>query len=602
MIIYYNRMSDDVDDKKKRIDVSKRLEENRNLSFHIIKMKLSRFSKSSSFDLILKDNIKNMNKMRTLAYHLINFHILRCLKDNITLPNLQSLNFYYRTLATVSKLNNRSSKERENDELLKTYNQYMNTKDIETPYKDYSGNLMNNMSLEMKIAVTNHIILNFTKRLQRYTILKYGVKNINNLYDTTLYYVPNKNEKEIKDFVKIVPTTENIKNNLNHIIQLEYEIQKYFDSLEPDTKGVRNFSITPIKGSYIDGYVKVCTSCLKDLTKTNKDLKDLDKDTLWRTLFNLNEVETCNKKFHYEISTDGYGVSVTVGKSLGLDLFEVDEDDKVSCKCGCKVKRSGYKKHLDSSTHIKKMATKRKLDDTEEQFDRIVGLDPGVNQIYSAVDQDNNFMNCSSKQYRTKSKIKHSCEWNKRRCKEVQDTLNSLKSFKTVDIDKYKSAFEQYSKTYNELTFFYNSKAYKKWKFKTYCFRKKTISSMCKDICKNKKTLVGYGDWSKNQGIIKKHPSTPNKKLREALIRYKDCKVVSVNEYRTSKECSICHSVVKNVSKIHQIVRCSNNECSMCWQRDINASRNIIQKLYSENLGLNPPRVVSGGDRDLLPV
>lgn len=36
-------MSDDVDDKKKRKDVSKRLEANRNLSFHIIKMKLSRF-------------------------------------------------------------------------------------------------------------------------------------------------------------------------------------------------------------------------------------------------------------------------------------------------------------------------------------------------------------------------------------------------------------------------------------------------------------------------------------------------------------------------------------------------------------------------------
>lgn len=127
-------MSDDVDIKSKRKDLSKRLETNKNLSFHIIKMKLSRFSKNSSFDLILKDNIKNMNKMRSLSYHLINFHILRCLKDNITLPDIQSLNFYYRCLATVSKLNNRSSKERENDELLNTYNLYMKTKDIETPF------------------------------------------------------------------------------------------------------------------------------------------------------------------------------------------------------------------------------------------------------------------------------------------------------------------------------------------------------------------------------------------------------------------------------------------------------------------------------------
>ena len=595
-------MSDDVDVKKKRKDVSERLEKNRNLSFHIIKMKLSRFSRSPSFDLILKDNIKNMNKMRCLAYHLINFHVLRCIKNNIMLPDFQSSNFYYRCLATVSKLNKRNSKESDNDELLNTYNLYMKTKDIDTPYRDYSGNLMNNISLEMKISVTNHIVLNFTKRLQRYTMIKYGIKNINNLYDNTLYYVPNKNEQEIKDFVKIIPTEDNIKNNLNHVILLEYQIQKYFDSLEPNTKGVKNFSITPIKGSYVDGYVKVCTSCIKDLVKTNKELKDLDKDTLWRTLFNLNEVETCNKKFHYEITTDGYGVSITLGKSLGVELFEVDENDKISCKCGCKVKKNGYKKHLDSATHIKKMNTKRKLDNTDDVFDRYVGLDPGVNQIYSAVDQDNKFMNCSSKKYRTNSKIKHSLEWNKRQCIHVKDTLNSLKSFKTADIDKYKSAFDEYSKSYNELTIFYNSKPYKKWKFKTFCFSKKTISSMCKDICKNRKTLVGYGDWSKNQGIIKKHPSTPNKKLREALIRYKDCKVVSVNEYRTSKECSLCHSVVKNVSKIHQVVRCTNNECSMCWQRDINASRNIIQKLYYENLGLNPPNAISVGDRDLLPV
>ena len=274
-------MSDDVDVKKKRKDVSERLEKNRNLSFHIIKMKLSRFSRSPSFDLILKDNIKNMNKMRCLAYHLINFHVLRCIKNNIMLPDFQSSNFYYRCLATVSKLNKRNSKESDNDELLNTYNLYMKTKDIDTPYRDYSGNLMNNISLEMKISVTNHIVLNFTKRLQRYTMIKYGIKNINNLYDNTLYYVPNKNEQEIKDFVKIIPTEDNIKNNLNHVILLEYQIQKYFDSLEPNTKGVKNFSITPIKGSYVDGYVKVCTSCIKDLVKTNKELKDLDKDTLW---------------------------------------------------------------------------------------------------------------------------------------------------------------------------------------------------------------------------------------------------------------------------------------------------------------------------------
>lgn len=595
-------MSYDVDIKSKRADVSSRLEANRNLSFHIVKQKLNRICKNDIFKEVLHQNIKNMNKMKDLAYHLINFHVLRCIRDNITLPDLKSQNFYYRCLAIVSKMNNRNSKERTNEPLLDTFNLYLKNTDLELPYRDNSGNLMNNMSLEMKTSVINHIVLNFTKRLQKYTNLKYGIKNIYHMYNDKVDYVPNRNEQEIKDFVRIIPTDENIKENLNHVLHLEYQIQMYFDSLEPDTKGVKNFSMTPLKSSYIDSHIKICSSCLKDLIKTNNKLnhlKDLDKDELWRTLFNFNEVETRNKKFNYEILTDGYSVSITLGKSLGLELFDTDEDDKIICSCGCKVKKNGYKKHLESATHIKKMRTNRNVD---EDFDRIIGLDPGVNQIYTAVDQHNNFMNCSSKKYRRDSKIKHFVEWNERQSVDVQDTLNTLKSFKTADIDKYKQAFNQYCKTYNKLNSFYNSKPYKKWRFKTFCFRKKTISTMCKDICKNQKTLVGYGDWSKNQGIVKKHPSTPNKKLREALARYKDCKVVAVNEYRTSKECSLCHNDVNKVRDIHQVVRCSNNECAMCWQRDINASRNIIQKLYSENLGLNPPTAVSRGDIDLLPV
>jgi len=434
--------------------------------------------------------------------------------------------------------------------------------------------------------------------------LKYNIKDtwnlINNLFEGIVYYTPTKNELEIKEFVYYSPTEENIKKNLNHFLKLEYEIQKYFDTFDINTKGIRNFSITPIKGSYVHNYIKICSSSLNDIVKSteDKELKKINKEDLWKLLFNLNEIETCNKKFHNEILTDGYGVSITLEKSLKIETFEFDEDDKIICSCGCKVNKSYYKKHLTSEIHIKKNRNKKTVDNLD--FERYVGIDPGINQIYTGVDNENKFIKCSLSEYRMKSKIIDNLEWNKRQLKEnpeIQKIQNNTKSFKTVDIKKYKEAFDIYNENYNTMVEFYNIKPYKKKKFKIYCFTKKTIASMCKTICQDKKTLVGYGDWSKNQGIIKKHPSAPNKKLRDALCRYKNCKVVSVNEYRTSKECSICKSKVYNIKdsnkkRCHQVVRCSNNECSMCWQRDKNASRNILYKLFVENLGLNPPSIL----------
>ena len=591
-------MEVDVNVRKKRSDVSKRKNENKNLSFHIIKMKLNRFSKNEKFKNLLIKNVANMNKIKSYAYHLINFHTLRCLDNGLELPDYNNQNFYYKCMAYVSRFQNRKETIDSNNELVKSIMLFMNNI-IEPPTKNYCGNLINNASIEMKTVVINHMVLNFPNRLKRYCLLKYGIKDIwhlvNNLFEGIVHYVPNKAEQEIKDFIYISPKEDNIKQNLHHFLKLEYQIQKYFDTLELNTKGLRNFSITPTKGSFVHSYMKICSSCLGDILKSSNDseLKKLG----WRDLFNINAIETCNKSFHNEILTDGYGVSITLEKSLNIDIFEVDECNKITCSCGYKISKSGYKKHLDSQTHIRKIRTKKTIDDDCEEYERYVGIDPGINQIFTGVDDNNLFINCSSNEYRTKSKIIDNLEWNKRQIKEnptIQTIINNLKSFKTVDINNYKEAFDTYNNNYNTMVEFYNNKPYKKWKFKTYCFSKKTISQMCKTICKDKKTLVGYGDWSKNQGIIKKHPSTPNKKLREALARYKNCKVISVNEYRTSKECSKCKEAVYNIKncnkkRCHQVVRCSNNECSMCWQRDKNASRNILRKLYSENLGRNPP-------------
>ena len=157
-------------DVKKRSDVSKRKEDNKNVSFHIIKMKLNTFSKNNEFKDFISKTVVNMNKMKNDAYHLINFHILRCLENNLKLPNLEDQNFYYNCLSKVSKFQLR--KETINkDELFETFILYMNNLE-NISYRDYSGALMNNLSLQLKTSVINHIVLNFSNRLKRYCFFK----------------------------------------------------------------------------------------------------------------------------------------------------------------------------------------------------------------------------------------------------------------------------------------------------------------------------------------------------------------------------------------------------------------------------------------------
>lgn len=611
--------------KKKRKDVADRKTKNLNKEFVIIKMKLNSFIKNESFKDLLFVNIANLNNIKYEAFNFINLHFLRCLENNLELPNL-SQDFFYNCISLISKTYKQKEQISKNIELKNTYEEHYQLlcpNNHIKPFRDYSGALINNITKEMKIVCDNHIILNFNKRLLRYIQLKYNIHkkqawwSINNIYDEKLFHTISKEELEIKSFLIIKPTEENIKANIHHFIKLLYEIEKFFDTLVPNTKHLRKFTILPTKSSFINSYITCCSSCIKDILKSsnNEELIKLskeDNDLMWSKLFNINGVESINKKFNNIISTDGYGVSITLYKSLKFEEKIINSDGKLVCECGHIMSKGGYKKHLLSQKHLKYKRTETTDINVGDEKYRFVGLDPGVSYIYTAVDDNNNLIRCSNICYRKESKITKFINWNKNQLKinsSIQKIINELKSYKTASFEQYKIAIKHNFIYYNELTTFYNVKPYKKWKFTTYCLMKKIINKMCKTICDGMKTIVGFGDWSQNQGIIKKHPSAPNKKLREALKRYRDCKsLVSINEYRTSKECSLCHNEVKKLrlltkvknkneeriyyklKECHQVVRCTNNECSKCWQRDYNASKNMIQKLF-ENLCINIPRV-----------
>ena len=107
------------------------------------------------------------------------------------------------------------------------------------------------------------------------------------------------------------------------------------------------------------------------------------------------------------------------------------------------------------------------------------------------------------------------------------------------------------------------------------------------------KTVVGFGDWSNKDsgGIIKGSPSGPVKRLERELRKH--CRVVSVDEFRTSKLHFDCKTQLHNqysekrckdgavkTVKVHSVLHCRNSGChGMTVNRDVNAARNILRLL-----------------------
>ena len=131
----------------------------------------------------------------------------------------------------------------------------------------------------------------------------------------------------------------------------------------------------------------------------------------------------------------------------------------------------------------------------------------------------------------------------------------------------------------------------------TLYFSKKKLKKMCKSLkAKNgSKVLIGFGDWSNNDsgGILKKNQVGPVNKFKLMLKKDPMCKVVPIDEFRTSKlhnKCglpltnmcshSLCEDSVRRNLKVHSVLHCLNNGCyGITMNRDSNASKNILDIL-----------------------
>jgi len=247
-----------------------------------------------------------------------------------------------------------------------------------------------------------------------------------------------------------------------------------------------------------------------------------------------------------------------------------------------------------------------------KSYDRIIGIDPGVHTVIAWCDQNDTVLSVSGAHYRQRAKFKEQKVWEQQMRNSYPayvQVIQNMPSMKTSNLETMRAALTYRLEWFDYLFQVSAHVPFLKWRFTTFVYSQKALDWMARQVApKGQSTLVGLGDWSQVDGVVRGHPKAPAKRLEKALKRV--ATVVSVREYLTSKTCSKCkqckqhlHDVkVGNVSypslvpgeeghfvSCHYVLRCLNPECNTFWNRDVNASRNILEAFICDYEGRERP-------------
>jgi hypothetical protein len=583
-----------------RDDVKQRKEDNKNTDFTCIKSSWKSFCKNNLLaDTIVEDILPKINTISFLSYKLLNYHFTRLLEENKPLPEIKQ-NLFYQACCMVSRLKYTKDTTDTTTELYESFSQMKQYITDELPARDYLclGYITNLNKLQLTMT-NNHLKLNFYNRFRKYLKLRTGETDNAVVYNwlKDIYEVKYEGKNTfilyMREWLKYTPTEANIVKHSNHFVKIYYSILKEFEKY-PETKGVRTFTLLPHKHGFTQSHITICNAGLENTLKyianelkcannnnnidSGLDVKKFEENSnkYWKELFNITKYETKNKKFGYTILTDG--------KSVVLQMRKPSQPEKTATQY------------------------------TEQQYDNFLGIDPGIRALITSYDTNDKVIQVSTREYRHESKMIYACKkrenWYKKW--EHYEEWKLIPTIKTSKTSVMKEYFKYVFPRLRTFTEFHIEKGFRNLNFTSYCRSKATLAKICERISgvtkktKHVKTLVGFGDYSQQHGLVKSHPTTPILRLKKELRRY--CKVVDIDEYKTSKTCSSCNKEIElyrnriqrkkmgvlepiaKMTNIHSVIRCKHNECKLCcMDRDINASKNILGLLLNQYRGEERP-------------
>ena len=260
--------------------------------------------------------------------------------------------------------------------------------------------------------------------------------------------------------------------------------------------------------------------------------------------------------FHGEVQTDGVSVSVL--------MFRPQHAQPPPALAQGLPTSNGRKRKRQQQTNgdwVRDL-TDRNIDQTH----RIVGLDPGRKSLFTAAihsqsaadslqDQRTHesapgskytTMSWSSSRWREASGINlrlHKTELWFNRNFSLKAALENTPSAKVATVPLFMLHIQYRMQHEAAAVRHLGDRRHRQLRRRTFMKRRQAYSAICRDISAGSKdTIVAYGDASFSSSCNKGNPSTPTVSLRRILSYH--CKVYDTDEFRTSKLCCACKTVM----------------------------------------------------------
>jgi len=375
----------------------------------------------------------------------------------------------------------------------------------------------------------------------------------------------------------------------------------------------RTFSLLPYKSGFTLSHIPISkmaffymvNECHFDSCKA--DVASKNHQGIWERFANLKKVETVSRKFGYRIVTDGFAVSILMNKptcltcSMPADAFSTRAHEYVTTDEG------GIVSFLNNVV--------------------VAAVDPGVTDIVTVTGLNGGTRSYSSAQYYRKGLIfksqRQTDVWNLETADIVGGIIPDRDSSSSEQIGAYARFYMGAAPI---LLAHRASRGYRNLRFRRYCKKQKLIVEIADFVApreKSAKVLVGFGDW-KGLGAtpISRRTCGPLQAIRFELRSRENVIMEDIDEFRTSQRCSCCENHLCNMvalthrkkqdgtgwectegrKRIHKILHCKSSQsgaprqqsggmlhCGKTWDRDVNASRNILMLTLHQVFGRERP-------------
>lgn len=385
------------------------------------------------------------------------------------------------------------------------------------------------------------------------------------------------------------------------------------ETIASDNERLRKFSLLPYKSKFTLSHIPISKMAFFYLIKgcefetCREEIADKKYRNIWERFANLKLVETDSRKFGDRILTDGFAVSILMNKPTSLT---------------CCMQSDAFSSRMDEYLTTDEGGIVSFKDNVS-----VVAVDPGVTDILTVTGLDGCTKSYSSAKYYCKGLIfksqRQTNAWNLETADILPDDIPTRDDSRSEQIGEYARFYFGVAPT---LLAHRAARGYRNLRFRRYCKKQKLVLEIADFVAprkKNNKVLVGFGDW---KGVgntpISRRTSGPLQAIRFELRGRDNVIMEDVDEFRTSQRCSCCENPLCNMvafthrrkrdgtgwersevrKRIHKILHCKSSHCGVprqqsggrlhcgkTWDRDVNASRNILMLTIHQVFGRERP-------------